>query len=257
MSYVDLHCHLLPAVDDGAQTLDESVRHARRMVAEGVRDVLVTPHVNRIWSLEVASIPDRMGELRAALRAEGVQLRVHDGAELAHTRVADSRDRELATIAAGPPSGRWLLLETPFSGVGTSFLAAAAELRARGFGLLLAHPERAPDIEHGGLERLRPLLGAGALLQVNVCSLLGQHGLAVQESAVGLLRSGLAHVLASDGHPGTREHTLQLGFHLALRAGASSTQAWRLTQGNPRFLLRHGIPPSPSGVPLAGLAAAS
>jgi len=55
------------------------------------------------------------------------------------------------------------------------------------------------------------------------------------------VRNGLVYCLASDGHPGTREHTLQLGFHLLLAAGASSAQAYRLTQSNPRFLLQQGI----------------
>jgi protein-tyrosine phosphatase len=87
---------------------------------------------------------------------------------------------------------------------------------------------------------------------VNVCSLLGRHGLAVQEAAAALVRSGRAFCVASDGHPGTREHTQQLGFHLLVRAGASSVQAWRLTQANPRFLLREGI----SALPLDELAVA-
>jgi len=255
MSYVDLHCHLLPGVDDGAEALADSVRHARRLSAEGVRDVLVTPHINRIWSLDPNEIPARVAEVQRATDAEGLGLRLHAGGELAHTRVADLSDKEIEVISSGPRSARWVLLETPFDGIDDSFLAAAADLRARGFGALLAHPERSPDIESGGLERLRALLAHGALLQVNVCSLLGNHGLAAQESAVGLLRTGLGHVLASDGHPGTREHTLQLGFHLAMRAGASSTQAWRLTQGNPRFLLEHGIPRSPVTAPLARAAA--
>jgi protein-tyrosine phosphatase len=70
---------------------------------------------------------------------------------------------------------------------------------------------------------------------------------------VALLRSGLAYVIASDGHPGTRDHTVALGFVLAQRAGASSTQAWRLTQDNPRFLLIHGIPDAPSPLTAAAL----
>jgi protein-tyrosine phosphatase len=105
----------------------------------------------------------------------------------------------------------------------------------------------------GGRERLETLRAGGALLQVNVCSLLGNHGLEVQEIAAAIVRSGTAFCLASDGHPGTREHTLQLGFHLLLRAGASSTQAWRLTQGNPRFLLASGI----SGLEMSDLEAAA
>jgi protein-tyrosine phosphatase len=251
MSYVDLHCHLLPGVDDGAETLESSVRHARRLAAEGVRDVLVTPHLNGIWSLAPTSIPRRVAEVQRAVDAAGLGVRLHTGGELAHTRLGDLSDDELEVIASGPRGARWVLLETPFDGVGADFVRAADELRRRGFGALLAHPERAPGIEEDGLDRLRPLLARGALLQVSVCSLLGNHGLAAQETAVDMLRSGLGHVLASDGHPGTRDHTLQLGFHLAMRAGASSAQAWRLTQANPRFLLEHGILPSPASAPPA------
>ena len=103
---------------------------------------------------------------------------------------------------------------------------------------------QAPGLDRGG---------AGALAQVNVCSLLGNNGLDVQETAVTLLRSGRAYVIASDGHPGTRDHTVALGFVLALRAGASSVQAWRLTQDNPRFLLMHGIPTAASALSAAAL----
>src|SRR5919202_1977708 len=208
MSYVDLHCHILPGLDDGAATMEETLRHARRLHAEGVRDVACTPHIKRAHYPDIA-----LGEL-AALREEA----------------------QRAIAAEGPAGARWLLLECPFAGIDEDFVAAAERLSGLGFGLLLAHPERAAD----GHEHLWPLLEQGALLQVNVCSLLGNHGLDVQEAATRLVRGGWAYCLASDGHPGTREHTLQLGFHLLLRAGASSTQAYRLTQSNPRFLLTHG-----------------
>jgi len=249
MSYVDLHCHLLPGVDDGAPSLDHAVAHARRLAEEGVRDVAVTPHVNSIWALDVRSIPSRVHELAAALASEGLGVRLHAGGELAHERSADLGDEELTLIAQGPPAARWLLIEAPFAGISSDFVAAVDDLRRRGFGALIAHPERAQGLARDGMQRLRPLLASGALLQVNVCSLLGQHGLVVQEQAARLLRAGLAHVVASDGHPGSREHTVGLGFHLALRTGASSVQGWRLTQDNPRFLLRHGIPSGPSDMP--------
>ena len=84
---------------------------------------------------------------------------------------------------------------------------------ARGFGLVIAHPERARGLfSDGGWQLLRGLVAEGALLQINVCSLLGNNGLEAQEAAVGLLRSGYAFTLASDAHPGTRDHTAALGF---------------------------------------------
>ena len=250
MSYVDLHCHILPGLDDGAATMEETLRHARRLHAEGVRDVACTPHIkrNHFPDLELSELAARREEAQHAIAAEGLSVRLHPGGELAHDDALLLSRQQLRLIAQGPAGARWLLLECPFAGVDDDFLAAAERLTGLGFGLLLAHPERAD----GGHEHLWPLLERGALLQVNVCSLLGNHGLDAQELAADFVRRGLAYCLASDGHPGTREHTLQLGFHLLLAAGASSAQAYRLTQSNPRFLLQQGIPsldiaPVPSG----------
>lgn len=244
MSYVDLHCHLLPGLDDGAATYDDTLRHARRLHAEGVRDVACTPHVKRDEFPDVAvrEIVERVAHAQRRIAAAGLAIRLHPGAELAHADALLLPSGDLERIAQGPAGARWLLLECPFAGIDDDFALAAARLRELGFGVLLAHPERSAGLLGGdGLARLRPLLAQGALLQVNVCSLLGNHGLDVQDAAVRLVREGLAFCLASDGHPGTREQTLQLGFHLLLRAGASSTQAYRLTQANPRLLLRDGV----------------
>jgi protein-tyrosine phosphatase len=255
MSYVDLHCHLLPGIDDGAATLDDALAHVRRLDAEGVRDVACTPHVKRTAfpGVDPAEVAGRTASLQAAIDAEGLRVRLHTGGEVAHRDALALSPAQLELVAQGPAGRRWILLETPFAGLDDAFSAAAERLTGLGYGLLIAHPERGAGIMGlDGRRRLEALRAAGALLQVNVCSLLGQHGLAVQEAAAALVRSGTAFCLASDGHPGTRDHTQQLGFHLLMRAGASSVQAWRLTQANPRFLLREGI----STLPLDELAVA-
>jgi protein-tyrosine phosphatase len=240
MSYVDLHCHILPGLDDGAATMEETLRHARRLHAEGVRDVACTPHVKRAHfpGIHLNELAQAREEAQRTIEAEGLGVRLHPGGELAHQDALVLPPQQLRHIAQGPAGARWLLLECPFAGIEDDFVEATQRLSNLGYGLLLAHPERAD----GGHEHLWPLVEAGALLQVNVCSLLGNHGLDIQETAADLVRRGLAYCLASDGHPGSREHTLQLGFHLLLAAGASSAQAYRLTQSNPRFLLHQGIP---------------
>jgi protein-tyrosine phosphatase len=254
MSYVDLHLHLLPGADDGAHDEAAALAHARRLAAEGVRDVTVTPHVNAHWPLELQTIPGRVAELAALLARHEIGVRVRPGGELDAAYAHRLSDAELELIAQGPPGSRWLLVEAPFRGLDAAFAADCAALLRRGFGAVIAHPERAAGAgSPAGVAALHSLLATGALAQVNVCSLLGNNGLDVQESAVSLLRAGLAYVIASDGHPGTRDHTLALGFVLAQRAGASSVQAWRLTQANPRFLLAHGIPQAPSPATLAAL----
>jgi protein-tyrosine phosphatase len=254
MSYVDLHLHLLPGVDDGAHDEEAALAHARRLAAEGVRDVTVTPHICRYWPLEIATIPERVASLAALLAEQSIGVRIRPGGELDAHYARELSDDELELIAQGPPGSRWLLVEAPFRGLDESFATDCAALLRRGFGAVIAHPERSAGAgTPAGAEALRNLLATGAVAQVNVCSLLGNNGLEIQETAVNLLRAGLAYVIASDGHPGTRDHTLALGFVLAQRAGASSVQAWRLTQANPRFLLTHGIPQAPSPATAAAL----
>ena len=82
MSYVDLHLHLLPGVDDGAHDEAAALAHARRLAAEGVRDVTVTPHINAHWPLELHTIPERVAELAALLRRHAIGVRIRPGGEL-------------------------------------------------------------------------------------------------------------------------------------------------------------------------------
>lgn len=249
MSLVDLHLHLLPGVDDGARDLDQSLAFARRMVSEGVTEATVTPHVGSGFRYDPLTIPERTAALQQALDDHDIALRVHPGGEI-HPRGADGlSDAVLQTIAHGPLGARWVLIEVPFAGVDEAFVRSCRLLRRRGYGLLIAHPERARGLLKGGLELLRPEIESGALLQVNICSLLGNHGPEVGHAARELLRRGLAFALASDAHPGTREHTIALGFDLAIEAGLSTVAAERLTGANPRFLLEQGIPRWPIWAP--------
>src|SRR4051812_45206282 len=155
MSYVDLHCHILPGLDDGAATLEETLRHARRLHAEGVRDVACTPHIKRAHypDIDVSELAARREEVQRAIAAEGLSVRLHPGGELAHDDALLLAPHELRRVTQGPAGARWLLLECPFAGIDEDFLAAAERLSGLGFGLLLAHPERAD----GGHEHLWPL----------------------------------------------------------------------------------------------------
>jgi protein-tyrosine phosphatase len=247
---VDLHLHLLPGVDDGAPDETAAVEHARRMVAAGVTVATVTPHVGSpYFETVLAEIPERTAALQAVLDAEGVALALRAGGEI-HPEAAGTLEADaLEVIAHGPPGARWVLAEVPFAGVDAAFAAALAHLHDQGFGIVVAHPERAANLLDGGLALLRPALAAGAVLQVNACSLMGRQGPEAQKAAQRLVRTRLAYIIASDGHPGTREHTLADGEPAALAAGASPAQLQQLTQANPRFLLRHGLPRVDAPVP--------
>src|SRR3954453_20539100 len=147
VGFTDLHCPLLPGVDDGPATMAESVEYAAAAAAAGMSTIVATPHVELV---DVAELPDRVRTLRAALDAEGVTLDVRCGGELKPFSIPALSHDDLDTIAHGPPGARWLLYEGPFHGADDEFVAGARELRARGFGLLLAHPERSTGMVDGG-----------------------------------------------------------------------------------------------------------
>src|SRR3954463_15629306 len=86
VSYADLHCHLLPGIDDGAKTMEETLTHARRLHAEGVRDVACTPHIKRAHfpHVRIDELAERRAEAQAAIERAGLAVRLHPGGELAH-----------------------------------------------------------------------------------------------------------------------------------------------------------------------------
>jgi protein-tyrosine phosphatase len=234
---IDLHCHLLPGVDDGPRTMEESVDYARTAAREGTETIVATPHVEQV---DVAELPERVRELREALVDEGIELEVRCGGELKPFSVPALSELELDTIAHGPPGRRWVLLEVPFSGLGEGLLEAADELRGRGFAPLLAHPERASGFR-ASVPVLQEQADRGAGIQMNVGPLTGEESPEREEAARRLLRTGLPSALATDAHPPGRPYTLRQGRELALGSGVREADATRLVAEGPRALLEDGL----------------
>jgi protein-tyrosine phosphatase len=231
---VDLHCHLLPGVDDGPAVLEESREYARTAVAAGTGTIVATPHVERV---DVSELPSRVDEVRAALAGEGIDLRVEVGGELKPGSLGSLSDEELETIAHGPPGARWVLYEVPFRGIDDAFLEGARELRRRGFGIVMAHPERSRDfLAAGGLEQLDPLIARGALIAANVGPLNGRESESRWRAAKFLLDRGAIDLVATDAHP--PRHPYQLKDV----AGMTRDAHERLTSETPARLLRDGLP---------------
>jgi protein-tyrosine phosphatase len=239
----ELHFHLLPDVDDGPVDLDDAVELARLAVADGTSVVTVTPHVRDLLSAGIlGEVPARVREVQRALDAAGVALELRTGAELAHDDLPALGDRQLDAIAQGPPGRRWVLIEAPLFGDAEGFLDATEELRARGFGTLIGHPERCADLilTDGAVARER---AAGALLQVNASSLTGRHGADARAWGIELLRTGNADLIASDAHRVTRPPQLSAALEELAAAGMPPAALEPLVSDAPRSLLAHGIAP--------------
>jgi protein-tyrosine phosphatase len=243
MQRAELHFHLLPEVDDGPVDLDDAVELARSAVADGTSLVTVTPHVRDMLATGILDeVPERVREVQRALAAAGVPLEVRTGAELAHDDVPELGDRQLEAIAQGPPGRRWVLIEAPLFGDAPGFLDATAELRARGFGTLLGHPERCTELMRadGAVARER---AAGAQLQVNASSLTGFHGETAQAYGFELIRAGQADVVASDAHGVSRPPRLSEALDVLASSGFERAELEPLVSTGPRALLARGIAP--------------
>jgi protein-tyrosine phosphatase len=195
---IDLHAHILPALDDGARTLAESVAIARAAVAEGTRVLAATPHVRDDYPTRPAEMEDGVARLRAALAAEGIDLHVVTGGEIALDRIPLLDADELARFGlAGNRS--CLLIEFPYYGWPLDLETRLFELRRNGFIVVLAHPERNAEVQSSP-DRLRRLVEQGAIVQLTAASLDGRLGRASRKTAFRLLELGLAHSVASDAH---------------------------------------------------------
>ena len=204
--------------------------------------MVATPHVRADLGLtDAVEIHARVLQLRSALAAAGIALDVRCGGEVGHEQVARMRQGELDLLAQGPPGRRWVLVETPFHGIGDDFHAATDELRERGYGVLVAHPERSADASLDGAAGLRRELAAGSLAQLNALSLTGQHGEEACGAAWELIAEGLIEVVSSDAHGPTRPPALGLARRTLLEVGVSPKAAESLVGSGPHRLLATGI----------------
>lgn len=239
---IDLHCHILPGVDDGSRSLEESVAMAREAVAGGVSVVVATPHVRADFPTTADAIEEGVHRVRAELRREDVALQVLPGAEVALERLDALSHRELARLGLGG-NPRFLLVETPTWGWPLDLGERLFFLRSRGVTPVVAHPERSADVQKHP-ELLHALVDAGALVQVTASSVVGRAGRPAYECARALIGSGYAHAVASDAHAPGRTRS---GLSDAVVALGDPDVARWLTNDVPRAILAdEALPPAPS-----------
>jgi protein-tyrosine phosphatase len=242
---IDLHCHILPGVDDGPPTLDEALAVARLLVADGITHVTATPHCHRHLRLLRADILPHVARFNDELRRAGISLAVLPGSEIQLTdEAAYRRDYEAGVLCHLGDRPDFTLLEVPWRE--ESYPRGAAKhmrwLRERGTTPLVAHPER-----HGYLRddpgRLAGLVGAGAWLQVTVDSLLGRNGPEADQAAEAILRAYPDCVLSTDAHGPQRCSGLAIGYRLvAQRLGAGRAEGLRERSEHIRERLLTGPP---------------
>ncbi|MBI3694390.1 MAG: exopolysaccharide biosynthesis protein [Acidobacteria bacterium] len=192
---IDIHCHVLPGVDDGPEDEATSIAMCRLAAENGTTDVVATPHANANYEYS----PERNEEMRRQLQAAvGPSPRIHLGCDF-HLSY-DNIEAALADPAQFTINGgRYLLVEFSDLIISQGTSEVFARMQEAGVTPIITHPERNPLLrDHRS--RLAAWVHRGCLIQITADSLLGRFGRHAQSAAIALVDANLAHIVASDGH---------------------------------------------------------
>ena len=238
---IDIHCHPLPNLDDGAASWDEALAMARLAAEDGVGRIIATPHqLGAFGHIHADAIRKQAAEFQQTLDRHAVTLTVLPGAEIRVEPHLAARVRrgELLTLAN---RGRHVLLELPHN-VYFPIDRVLAELKAAGLTGILAHPERNQAIRSRP-EVLAALVHAGCLVQVTGGSILGAFGHEVEQFASRLVEQGMVHFVATDAHGSrTRRPLLAKVFHAVANLVDESTAMVLLSQNPGRVTEGKEVP---------------
>ena len=228
---VDIHSHILWGLDDGAETLEQSLAMMEIAAGSGTTDIVATPHANFRYSFQAALISQRIEEISAA---SGDHPRLHRGCDfhLSFDNIQDALENPTKYAING---GRYLLVEFPDTAL-TGMGAALSALLQRGLIPIMTHPERQPVLRQIPAD-FEEWIHMGCLVQVTAQSLLGRFGRHAEESAWEMVRRGMAHIVASDAHDeNDRTPRLDEAF-AAVAARVDQPMARRLFIDNPKSVI--------------------
>lgn len=242
---IDLHCHILPCVDDGSKSLEESLSMAKKAVEDSIHTIVATPHtLDGIYLNPVQKVSSRVTDLEDVLSKNHIDLRLCAGADV------HLCPRMMERVASGDAgtidnAGKYLLLELPSQTVPPGVKDEIFNLKVNGITPIITHPERNPIIQHD-MNILFELVSMGALCQVTAMSITGDFGGMVMKCAEMLLKNRLVHVIASDAHSfDSRPPVLSPAVDAASGIMGSYEDAERMVTEVPAAILAGDMPEIP------------
>ncbi|MGH7889143.1 MAG: tyrosine-protein phosphatase, partial [Thermodesulfobacteriota bacterium] len=196
---VDIHCHLLPNVDDGPAQWEESLEMARMAVRDGISISVTTPHCiqGTKWEPHPDEIREKVNELNHRLLYEKIPLTVLTGMEVGISENLPELVNSGRVLTLG--DSNYLLVEIPFISIPLGIEEVIFNLKAKGIITVLAHPERNKEIQKNP-KRVLELVNAGALVQITAGSCCGYFGENAMRCVKELAKLGAIHAVASDAH---------------------------------------------------------
>ena len=205
---IDLHCHLLPGIDDGARTLEDSLAMAELAIAEGITHILVTPHhKNGSYENVKTVIEKKTAELQAEFDKRDIALTLFPGQEvrLNGELLTDVYNDE---ILFADLDNQYLLIEFPTLSIPHYAESLCFQLHQKGITPVIVHPERNQAVI-ADPNTLLPFIERGALAQLTASSYVGIFGKEIAELSSRLIEANLVHIIASDAH-----NTRGRSFHM-------------------------------------------
>lgn len=237
---IDLHCHMLPGIDDGAPDLAVALAMARCAAADGIKVVACTPHIYPgLYDNDRPGIAAAVEQLQQRLNDEGVPLTLTVGADthLAPGLIEGIRDGRIPTLSGS----RYLLLEPPHHVAPPRFEESLFQLMAAGYVPVITHPERLSWIEHN-YDMFASVVRAGAWMQLTSGSLTGRFGKRPKYWAERMLDERLVHILATDSHHIDRRPPLLAEGRDAAAQRLGEAESLNLVSIRPRGILENTAP---------------
>ena len=196
---IDIHCHLLPGVDDGAGAMADSIGIVKNALLSGVHTIVCTPHILDIPSpAYIQQIQHSFAELQQYLIDEQLPMEIVTGAEFLISPDVPALVKQHTFLTLNG-TGKYVLVEFPLNEIPSYAEEVLFELCVSGITPIIAHPERYFDISDD-LNILVKFIQGGALCQLNAGSLLGRYGKRIRKTSKQLIAHGLVHIIASDSH---------------------------------------------------------
>jgi protein-tyrosine phosphatase len=238
---IDLHCHILPGMDDGPETLAEAVAMCRVAAADGIDTIVAAPHYKPgTYEFSGAELRQAIDTLSGELKKQGLAIRILPGAE-----VTVSPEMQGSLIPGGHLTinhGRHFLVEFSPLSVPNRWDTFLLSFLNAGLTPIIAHPERnAWFIRH--FEALAAAVRSGIMIQITAMSITGGFGPEVRGFGVRLLKENLVHVIASDAHSAD-DRPPKLADAVSLAADViGSEMAEALVTAIPQSIIGNGCPP--------------
>lgn len=241
-SMIDIHTHILPMLDDGPETVKESIEMCRVAASDGIKKIVATPHVgNGVYNVDITKIPEKINMLNELVSKDGLDLEILPGAEVyLNDQILNAKVLKESNILTLNGNKKYLLLEFSVQWIPIEADQIIFALKTTGITPVLPHLERNSRVQaNPGI--VKRFVELGAVLQVTAQSILGNFGGAPKKCALWMLKNNLVHVIASDAHSLTGRPPILSSAVKVVRDMLGDDSARKMVFDNPDMIVK-GMP---------------